>query len=412
MVARLVAAIAIATTPLWAIGAAPPTGGQTPASADVGVRAGVEQVRVEVRVTDNRDNPVTNLQASDLEVMDDGKRQNIAAFALVAATSPASTTDNLSSRRTPAAQDSPASPGASGRVVVVVLDDLHVAATNTPRVKDSVRTFIETVVSAADSVAIVFTSGANGGGQEFTPDRRLALAAVDRFRGQKLRSATVERLQDPRLNFAGIVDPNADPNQADRANRARISLEALRGIADALASFEDRRPMVLFVSEGPEYEVIEQSRANQSDQWSINRGIRDATVALNRVNAVLFAIDPRGVSSGNADQIHASSVFETAGVGASAIQREDSRAFGVVQAVSANTGGFTMLWRPNMSRDLRRVIAADSSYYLISYDAPSTNRGKYHDITVRVRKKGMRVNARSGYFLPAPSPATPAPKTP
>ena len=121
--------------------------------------------------------------------------------------------------------------------------------------------------------------------------------------------------------------------------------------------------MVLFVSEGPEYEVAEESRANRSDQWSINGEIRDATEALNRVNAVVFAIDPRGVSSGNADQIHASSVFETAGVGTAAIQKENLRAFGVVQAISANTGGFTMLWRSNMSRDLRRVIAADSSYY-------------------------------------------------
>ena len=252
------------------------------------------------------------------------------------------------------------------------------------------RTFIDTVVPAADSVAVVFTSGANGGGQEFTPDRRLVLAAVDRFRGQKLRSATVERLLDHRLNIAGIVDPDADPHQADRANRARISLEALRRIGGALTAFEDRRPMVLFVSEGPEYEVTRQLRANRSDQWSINRGIRDATEALNRVNAVLFAIDPRGVSSGNANQIHASSVFETAGAGSSAIQQEHLRAFGVVHAISTNTGGFTMLWRPDMSRDLRRVIAADSWYYLLSYDAPSTNRGKYHDIAVRVQRRGCR----------------------
>ena len=361
MVARFVAAIALATTPLLAIGAAAPANGQTPSPADVGVRTRVEQVRVEMRVTDDRDNPVTNLQASDFEVTDDGERRTIAAFTLVTAASPASTTGNHSSRPTPAAQDAPAPPGASGRVVVVVLDDLHVAATNTPRVRDSVRTFIDTVVSAADSVATVFTSGANGGGQELTPDRRLVLAAVDRFRGQKLRSATVERLQDPRLNIGGFVDPDADPHQADRAHRARIALEALRTIAGALAAFEDRRPMVLFVSEGPEYEVTGQSRANRSDEWSVNRGIRDATEALNRVNALVFAIDPRGVASGNANQIHASSVFETAGAGTSAIQQEHLRAFGVVQAISTNTGGCTMLWRPDMSRDLRRVIAADSS---------------------------------------------------
>ena len=91
MVARFVAAIALATTPLLAIGAAAPANGQTPSLADGGVRSRVEQVRVEVRVTDDRDNPVTNLQASDFEVTDDGKRQTIAAFTVVTATSLAST---------------------------------------------------------------------------------------------------------------------------------------------------------------------------------------------------------------------------------------------------------------------------------------------------------------------------------
>jgi hypothetical protein len=83
------------------------------------------------------------------------------------------------------------------------------------------------------------------------------------------------------------------------------------------------------------------------------------------------------------------------------------RAFGVVQSIATNTGGFTMLWRPDMSRDFRRVVAADGSHYVISYDAPSTNRGKYHEITVRVQRRGLQVNARSGYFLPTlPTPPT------
>ena len=36
-------------------------------------------------------------------------------------------------------------------------------------------------------------------------------------------------------------------------------------------------------------------------------------------NAIVFATDPRGVSTGNADQVHASRVFESLRVGASAI---------------------------------------------------------------------------------------------
>ena len=412
MTARVMAAIVLATTSWWAHGAAAQDGDQSPTASDAGVRGRIEQVRVEVRVTDDRGNPVTNLQRLDFEITDEGKRQAIVSFTLITAGSPPSTSQTQASPRTTAPPDAPTSVPPSGRVVVVVLDDLHVAPTNTPRVKEAVRSYIESVMSAADSIAVVFTSGANGGGQEFTSDRRLVLTAVDRFRGQKLRSATVERLQDPHLNLRGVLSSSPDPNQPDRANRARITLDALRRIGDSLVALEDRRPMVLFVSEGPEYEVVREPRTNQSDQWSINADIRNAVETLNRVNAVVFAIDPRGVSTGNADQIHASSVFETKEIGTSAIQSENVRAFGVVQAVAANTGGFTMLWRPGMSRDFRRVVAMDSSYYLVSYEAPPTDRGKYHNITVRVRKRGLQVNARSGYFLPSGDSGTAAPRKP
>ena len=381
------------------------TGRQNPATPDATLIGRAEQVRVEVRVTDNDGNPVTNLESTDFEIRDDGKSQDILTFTFL--NSNAGTTAPLRTDAADAVKDQPIVTATSARPIVIVLDDLHTAATNTPRVTKAVREFLDIAVSAADSIALVFTSGASRGGQDFTSDRRLVLGTLDRFRGQKLRSATVERLQDPRLNLGGIVAENADPNQADRANRARISLDALRRIGEALAKFQDQRPMVLFVSEGPEYEVSGRSAWNRSDQQSINNGIRDAIQSLNRVNAIVFAIDPRGVATGNADQIHASSDFETLGVGTSALNGENLRALGVVQAVSANTGGFTMLWRPDMSRDLRRVVAADGSYYVIGYGAPSTDRGKYHNISVSVRKRGLQVRARTGYFLPASNTVRP-----
>jgi VWFA-related protein len=368
---------------------------------DVGVQAGVEQVRVEVRVIDDRDAPVMNLQASDFEVSDDGTPQDITTFAIVAASiqraAAATATPAVPSIPAPSPENTTPSADVSSRRVVLVLDDLHVAATNTPRVTSAARAFLDRVVPASSSVAVVYTSG---GGQEFTTDRQLAIKAIDRFRGQKLRSATVERLNDPLLNQRGALTPNADMHQVDRENRARSSLEALRNIARALSTPDERRPLLLFVSEGPEWEVTGDPRANRSDQWSINRGIRDALEGLNRNNVTVFAFDPRGVSTGSADQIYASSIFESKNIGSAAIQGERVRAYGVLAAIAVNTGGFPMLWRPDMSRDFDRVSLADGSYYVLGFAAPAINRGKYHSITVRVKRNRLQVFARSGYFLP------------
>ena len=395
---RLIATALVSGALMLGLGSVGSSGSsQSAAKPDVGVQGGVEQVRVDVRVIDDRDAPVMSLQASDFEVLDDGKRQDVTTFAIVAAAGPSAAIANAPSSPTLSSNHTTPSPDVVPRRVVLVLDDLHVAATNTPRVTSAVRAFLDRVVPASSSVAVVYTSG---GGQEFTTDRQLAIKAVDRFRGQKLRSATVERMNDPLLNQRGALTPNADMHQVDRESRARNSLEALRNIAGALGTSDERRPLLLFVSEGPEWDVTDDPRSNRSGQWSINRGIRDALESLNRNNVTVFAIDPRGVSTGSADQIYASSIFESKNIGSAAIQGERVRAYGVLAAVAVNTGGFPMLWRPDMSRDFDRVSLADGSYYVIGFAAPTINRGRYHGITVRVKRNRLQVFARSGYFLP------------
>jgi VWFA-related protein len=155
---------------------------------------------------------------------------------------------------------------------------------------------------------------------------------------------------------------------------------------------------VLLVSEGPEYEQVQRRRSGASDQWSMNDGIQRAVQALNRANAVVYAIDPRGVSTGNPAQIESSSTI--AGAGTSAIRAETVLAFGVLQAVAANTGGIAMPWRPDMRDGYRRIVEADGSYYIVGYVVPQANRGAYHRITVQMRRRAVQVRARSGYFLP------------
>jgi hypothetical protein len=54
-----------------------------------------------------------------------------------------------------------------------------------------------------------------------------------------------------------------------------------------------------------------------------------------------------------------------------------------------------------MERALRRVVTQSSAYYLLGY-APSQRAldGKFHRIKVRVRRDGLEVRARAGYWAP------------
>ena len=85
-------------------------------------------------------------------------------------------------------------------------------------------------------------------------------------------------------------------------------------------------------------------------------------------------------------------------------------------ALSIDTGGRRIGLTNDFSPALRGVMSDASDYYLLGYESPQVRPdGKFHDIDVRVRRKGVRVIARNGYWSPSPeeaSTATAAPAAP
>ena len=72
-------------------------------------------------------------------------------------------------------------------------------------------------------------------------------------------------------------------------------------------------------------------------------------------------------------------------------------------ALSADTGGRRIGLTNDFSRPLQGVMADASSYYLLGYESPATAAdGKFRKIDVDVRRGGVRVIARTGYWAPRP----------
>ena len=92
-------------------------------------------------------------------------------------------------------------------------------------------------------MAIVHTAGATEHSQEFTSNKRLLLAAVDKTSGRKLDSATANktneyyRTRDTRQQG----DALNDPDDMERAFNARNTLSALKNVSDWFASVRGRR---------------------------------------------------------------------------------------------------------------------------------------------------------------------------
>ena len=108
----------------------------------------------------------------------------------------------------------------------MVVDDLHTNFGRTQRVKAAARQFVERRLGANDLMAVIHTSGPTDGTQEFTNNKRLLLAAIDKTHGRKLTSSTVSRTNEyyRARDMRQTGDPLNDPEDSERAFNARDTL--------------------------------------------------------------------------------------------------------------------------------------------------------------------------------------------
>src|SRR5262245_29620067 len=113
---------------IFASASLPGSAQQQPSSATFHVE--VNFVDIDAVVTDERGNPACALTKDDFELLDDGKPQEISAFSLVDIPLPSATARPAAAPGSVSDIKSNAEP-LSGRLYVIVLDDLNVAPLRT-----------------------------------------------------------------------------------------------------------------------------------------------------------------------------------------------------------------------------------------------------------------------------------------
>jgi VWFA-related protein len=400
----------VAATVMAPIAAQQPAIPQPPAPV---LRAGVEQVVVDVVVTDAAGQTVKGLSAADFTVLEDGKPQRIDTFTEIA----------LPFQMRPAGGSPPAAPQvqsnarADGRVYVLLLDDYFVLVGRTAAVREVVQEFVARFVQPGDLVAVATTSGLADATQPFTDDMGRVLRAVDRFVGKKARSAAIEKIeaayrareQDPlRLRRAERganvfnrdgAAPEVNAIDADHLDRARVSLRTLKAVADSMGNAPGRRRAIVYVSEGVDVALKAGDNADLSGELS---AIYEASA---RANASIYALNPRGLNS-QADEvmeIRALPSGQTIGNGGSGtdmaeLQRELRTSATMLQTVADNTGGIAAIEGNQLQGALARIVRDSSHYYLLGYTPAAIKRdGRFRAIDVRAKRPDLRVSARRGY---------------
>ena len=387
----------------------------------------VNFVDIDAVVTDERGNFISDLTKDDFVLLDDGKPQEISAFSLVDIPMPSA---GAREPAVPAVNDvkSNAQP-ISGRLYVIVLDDLNVAPLRSKVVVNAARELIERHFGPNDMAAITYTSGRTDGAQEFTSERAALLAAIDKFQGRKLRSTVIEKadhyfqqhLKELEVNQPNPDDPDApsgppqsgtvrgpngysdittDPDDFERGHRAQQVLGALKKLAEIMGGIRGRRKAVVMFSEGIDYPIYDIFGSQAAT--SVMMDTREAIAAAARANVSFFAVDPRGLVGMTSEAIELNAAadvhlgFDAKGLLADMYLSQDS-----LRTLAEETGGYAAVNSNNMTTALNRIVELNSTYYVLGYYPKDARRdGRFHKIEVRTKRPGLRVSARKGYVSP------------
>jgi VWFA-related protein len=407
-----------------------------PAPPDVTFQTEVNYVDVDVVVTDEKGNLVSDLKREDFEVFEDGKPQKIDTFTYVEIPIQQSNAFVLDGRTVSGDSQSNRQPFA-GRLYVIILDDQDVSSMRTAQVKKSAKEFVDKYMGANDIAAVIHTSGRTDAAQEFTSNKLLLHAAIDKFMGRRMRSLTIERLdayymssvpssqsgQGSETEPTPSTDPGGhsrlEPSDFERGYRAVGVLDTLRLTAEFLTSVRGRRKAVLFFSEGIDYPIYDSFGAQSATD--VIRATQDAISMAARANVNYYTIDPRGLVG------MTNEFMEMAGSGAPALagmpdvrqsgtntpitggvfnaqtelMNELMLSQGSLRELAEQTGGIASVNTNSLTNAFTQIVQANSRYYVLGYYPPTHPRdGRFHKIEVRIKRPGLRVAARKGYGSP------------
>jgi VWFA-related protein len=413
---RLLIAVVCAGVAGGGAPAAQQTSAQQP---QVTFSAEVNFVEVHAIATDRAGAFVKGLTAEDFEILEDGRPQMLSTFALVDL--PVGRPSPLKGAAEAVESDVRATTHTfDGRIYVFLLDDLHTDVTRSLLVREMTKQFIQQYLGDNDLAAVVYTSGRQEAGQELTSSRRLLLAALDRFQGEKLPSAGAEKLA-LHLRATGAADVLGessqpirtneglqraqtirDPYDAQRGLNAQRALQAVENVANWLRDVQGRRKALLYVSEGLDYDIYTPFNLAPSAS-SIVTETQEAIGAALRSNVNVYGIDPRGLSQfSGLVGIGAMSDYPQLEYGTfRGALRELRLSQESLISLSDETGGLAIVNAGDLRGGLARIVLDNSRYYLLGYRSDSAKwSNRFVKIDVRVKRPDVTVRARRG-FLPA-----------
>jgi VWFA-related protein len=405
----------------------------TPAPEGEVVKISTNLIQLDVSVTDSKGKPISDLRPDEIEIYENGKKQKITNLSFVSAVRQVT--------EAPKKKDVPKidipiptteiRPENVRRTVALIVDDLTLSFGSAYYTRTALKKFVDEQMQDGDLVAIIRTGAGMGSLQQFTSDKKMLYAAIEKVRWNPMGTggvgafAAIEPtpLEQAAASGAEVSDEDiaAEKNRMNAADDFRNSifaagtLGAIRYVITGMSELPGRKSIIMF-SDG--FRMFTRDNDGNIDGREVLELLRKLVDFANRNSVVINTIDSRGLvytgytAADNVTNTSAQAAIE-------AMNERSDQLFETQQGLSFladQTGGISIRNSNDLAGGVRKILD-DQSYYLIAYEPDDatfdSTKVKFNKINVRVLRNGATARTRSGFYnntssRPAAGSANPA----
>ena len=368
---------------------------QVPADAPTPTfRTAVNLVTSDVIVRNRRGQFQADIAKEDFEVLEDGVPQSLTSFTLVHGGRVFQTQTATVAPVREGIMLPPSRPvnDAAGRIIIFVIDDLHLEFRDTHRIRRLFRDMAKELIHEGDLFGIVST-GTSSIAIDLTYDRGRMEEAANRITGGGLKPSEI------------IQQSATGETPQEVMHRANVAFETVYDMLNNLQQTQNRRKAVVLISNGYDFDPFAGSRAGTADSVFLNnqnidptdpsnrmfnqgQQFNDAELSMrlaeltrqaNRANATFYTFDPRGlVAGGDIDEPVDPVEWET-----HLRKSQDS-----LRVLAELTGGIAVVNTNDHTKALRRIDAETSDYYVLGYYSTNPDpTQRRRQIEIRLKKQ-------------------------
>jgi len=371
-------------------------------------RVSVDLITTDLIVRDSKDQFIADLKPGEIEIYEDGVKQDIASLELihggraysVQAPPPAPVQEGIILPRNRPTNDT------AGRVFLLFIDDLHLQFGETPRTRELLKKMLKDLIHDGDMFGIV-TTGTSVISQQLTYDRQVLDSAIQRVTGNALKPKEI------------IQSGSGSNGPTELRHRAHVAFSTAYDLINNLQKLQNRRKAIIYVSSGYDFNPFEQGfkedlakklqLENASDldsnpfyrdqtssqllaETDLVRELAELTRAANRANATFYTIDPRGLVAGqDLDEEVSTQDWNN-------YLRETQNS---LRVLAEQTGGIAVVNQNDFSKALKIIDAQTSDYYVLGYYSNNPDplkRNRKLDVKI-LNRQGVNAWFRSSYSL-------------